>query len=278
MLQRQSEGISLTAHDLYLREVRWIPQLTDEEEAGLLECLAGGGDTQQASERLTEGYQPLVLALAKRLVRHCQQMELLDLVQEGNMGLLHAIRAYNSRKSTASFRTLAFAWIRGAMLMAIWRNERFIHLPFDKVRALRQMNTVNTSLVLELGREPTAAETARAMGVKENDVLELLLLQEQQVISLQTLSVDGEDDLSIEDMFPDPTTSVPAYDRFSSLDAALESLPERERLIIKLRYGFEDGQPYSQKEVASLLGLALSTVAALDRRAQSRLRKMLATA
>src|SRR5579875_1606505 len=98
MLQHQSEGISLTAHDLYLREVRWIPQLTDEEEAGLLECLAGG-DTQQVSERLTEGYQPLVLALAKRLVRHCQQMELLYLVQEGNMGLLQAIRAYNSRKS-----------------------------------------------------------------------------------------------------------------------------------------------------------------------------------
>jgi RNA polymerase primary sigma factor len=190
------------------------------------------------------------------------------------LGLLHAISAYDSHKSTATFRTLAFAWIRGALLMAIWRNERFIHLPFDKVRALRQMNTVNTRLLLELGREPTVAETAQAMGVKENDIWELLLLQEQQVISLQAFPTD-DDDLSIEEQIPDPTTSAPAHDRFSSLDAALECLPERERMVVKLRYGFHDGQPYSQKEVASLFGIALSTVAALDRRAQMRLRRVL---
>ncbi len=274
MLQQQSTGVFLCAQDVYLREVRWIPQLTEGEETSLLQCLTSGLGIQQARDRLIEGYQGLVIAFARRFERKCRFLEFLDLVQEGNEGLLQAITGYPACKEQSPFRLFVIAWIRGKMLTAIWQNERFIRLPFDKVRAIRRMATVNTQLLTELGREPSYAETARAMGLKERDVSELVVLQEQQVMSLQALP-SGDDDLSLEETLADPATTSSISDHFSALDAALESLPERERLVVKLRYGFTDGQAYSQKEVASLLGVALSTIAALDRRAQLRLCKAL---
>jgi len=275
MLQNQSSGVSLCAQDVYLREVRWIPQLTEDEEAQLLHCLTSGTGAQQARDRLIEGYQGLVISLARRFKRHCQRLEWLDLVQEGNEGLLQALNNYCTCQGGSPFKVFALAWIRGKMLTAIWQNERFIRLPFDKVRAIRRMATINMRLLTELGHEPSYAETAQAMGVKERDIWELVALQEQQVISLQAFPTD-DDDLSVEEVIPDPATSELPQDRFSSLDAALESLPERERLVVRLRYGFEDGYPYSQREVAALLGVALSTVQMIDRRAKMRLRRALA--
>jgi RNA polymerase sigma factor (sigma-70 family) len=198
----------------------------------------------------------------------------MDLVQEGSEGLLRAMGSYHVSKGRSSFHMFAFAWVRGKMLMALWQHERCIRLPFDKVRAIRQMGVITTQLLSELGREPTCVEIAQAMGIKERDVLELVVLQKQEVVSLQAFPTD-DDDLSIEEVIPDSATPTPAHDLFSSLDAVLERLPERERIIVRLRYGFHDGQPYSQREVAGLLGISLSTVAALDRRAHMRLRKAL---
>jgi len=274
MLQDQNSGASLSAQDVYLREVRWIPLLTENEEARLLQCLVSNVDVQQARDRLVEGYQTLIISLARRFVRHCRHLELLDLVQEGSEGLLQAMSSYHVSNGGSPFKMFAFAWIRGKMLMALWKNERFIRLPFDKVRAIRQMVVINTQLLSELGREPTFVEIAQAMGIKERDVLELVALQKQEVVSLQAFPTD-DDDLSIEEIIPNPATSRPTHDLFSSLDTVLECLPERERIIVRLRYGFHDGQPYSQREVAGLLGISLSTVAALDRRAHMRLRKAL---
>jgi RNA polymerase primary sigma factor len=274
MLPDQSSGASLSAQDVYMREVRWIPPLTENEEAQLLQCLVSNVDVQQARDRLVEGYQTLIISLARRFVRHCRHLELLDLVQEGSEGLLQAISSYHASKGGSPFHMSAFAWIRGKMLMALWQNERFIRLPFDKVRAIRQLGVINTQLLSKLGREPTCVEVAQAMGIKERDVLELVALQKQEVVSLQAFPTD-DDDLPIEEIIPDPATSTSTHDLFSSLDAVLERLPERERIIVRLRYGFHDGQPYSQREVAGLLGISLSTVAALDRRAHMRMRKAL---
>ncbi len=274
MLPQQHVGVSLCAQDVYLREVRWIPQLTEDEEAGLLQCLTSGLDTRQARDRLVEGYQGLVIALARRFERHCRHLEFLDLVQEGNEGLVQALNSYRACKNRSPFKLFVLAWIRGKMLMAVWQNERFVRLPFDKVRAIRQMSVVTTQLLTKLGREPSFAEVAQAMGIKERDVRELAMLQEQEVMSLQAFPTD-DDGLTLEEVIADPATTEFTPDLFSLLDAALERLPERERLIVKLRYGFHDGQPYSQKEVAALLGIALSTVASLDRRAQMRLRQAL---
>ena len=136
------------------------------------------------------------------------------------------------------------------------------------------MVAVNSRLLSQLDREPTITETAQEMQMQECDVLELMVLQEQQVVSLHSFPSD-DDDLSLEDILVAPSPSHFNDSRFSSVDDALASLPERERAIIHLRYGFHDGHSYTQKEVAGLLGIACSTVASLDRRAHMRLRQAL---
>jgi len=256
-----------------MREVRQTPQLTSNEEAQLLLDLASRTDVPQARERLMAGYQPLVIGLAKRFVRHCQGVELLDLVQDGNEALLHALEKYDMRRGESSFRTFAFTWIRTALLAVVWQYQGALRLPMHKLRAIRQMGVVNTRLLAELGREPTLAETAQAMDLSEREVRELVILQEQQMVSLHMTLDDG--DTRLEDVIEDPAASPFAQDGFVSVEDVLEYLNERERAVIRLRYGFADGRAYTQKEAAEALGVALSTVQMLDRRAKMRLRRAL---
>jgi len=276
MLENQGYGISFSAYEQYMRQVKQTPQLTNEEETNLLLAIQSGVEVCQARDRLVEGYQPLLIGLAKRFVRRCKEMELLDLVQEGNLGLLQAIEKYDVSKGESSFKTFAFAWVRGTMLTAFWRYEGAIRLPLNKVQAIRQMGVVNTRLLSLLGREPTIIETAQEMQVNERDVRELIVLQEQQVVSLYAFPTE-DDDLSLEDVVADPTASLFMDDSSipTPLETALASLPDRERIVVNLRYGFDDGQARTQREVAHLLGVTLSTVEAVDRRAQRRLRQAL---
>lgn len=289
MVTLSMQDVSLGAYEQYVRGVKQTPQLLSEEETQLLRCIGQGKverakqrpdacilrQAEQAHERLIAGYQPLLMSLARRYVRHCQEMDVLDLVQEGNIGLLQAIEKYDETVSSASFRTWAFSWVRGLMLLAIWQYENAIRLPREKERAMRQMGIINTRLLSELHREPTIAETAKAMGISENDVRDLIVLQEQVVISLHAFPND-EEDCTLKDTIADPSTVLSVDDDVHDLlKDALVMLPQRERLIINLRYGFEDGQARTQREVASLLNVALATVAAVDRRAQMRLRQYL---
>jgi RNA polymerase primary sigma factor len=250
------------------------PQLTDEEEAQLLLYVASGLDVQSARDQLVEGYQHLVVKLAQRFVRDCHHLELLDFVQEGSLGLLRAIEKYDLSRAVATFKTLAFAWMRGYMLMAYWRDERAISLPLSKVRAIRRMNEASVHLLALLGREPTTLEVAREMGMSERDVQELVVLQDQQVVSLYTPLEDGE--TLLEDVLEDSTDLSYADEGFFSLDDVLGKLTEREQAVMRLRYGLVDGRSFTQKAVADRLGVTSSRVAVLEHRAKMRLRKALA--
>jgi RNA polymerase primary sigma factor len=273
MERGQAGGLSFSAVDQYLRRVRQIPLLGDDEEAQLLLSIAAGVDKQQAQTRLVEGYQHVVVRLARRFVRDCCHMELLDYAQEGSLGLLRAIEKYDASKSRATFKTLAFAWIRGSMLMAYWRYERAISLPLSKVRAIRRMHAVGMQLLSLLGREPSFQEIAQEMGLDERDVHELAALQEQQIVSLSTLLDDGE--TLLEEVLEDDAASSYAADGFFSADAVLDTLTQREQAIMRLRYGLVDGRAYTQKEVAERLGVSPSRVATLEHRAKLRLRRAL---
>jgi RNA polymerase primary sigma factor len=275
MERGQEDGLSLTAVDQYLRQVKQIPPLCDDEEAQLLLCIASGVDIQQAQSRLVEGYQQVVVKLARRFARDCCHLDWLDLVQEGSLGLLRAIEKYDANMAVASFKTLAFAWIRGAMLMAYWRCERAIRLPLNKVRAIRRMNEVSVQLMALLGHEPTVREIAQAMELHERDVQELAALQDQQIVSLHTPLEDGE--TLLEEVLEDDAASASAADGFFSADDVLDKLTEREQAIMRLRYGLVDGHAYTQKEVAERLGVASSRVAVLEHRAKMRLRQALAS-
>jgi RNA polymerase primary sigma factor len=274
MQQTQECNLSLSAVDQYMREARRIAQLTTDEETYLLSCISRGNDVKQARDRLVEGYQPLIIGLAKRFVRDCTHMQLLDFVQEGNSGLLRAIEKYNGQLMASSFKTLAFAWVRGAMLTAYWQCERAIRLPLNQVRAIQRVQTVYNRLLEQLGCEPTPAKVAREMGVKEQEVQALLALRDQQVVSLHT-HVDEESDTSFEDMLEDSTAAAFADDGFFSVEDVLRLLPEQERGVFQLRFGLTGGRAHTQREVADVLGIALSTVQVLDRRARMRLREAL---
>src|SRR5258708_17311342 len=200
------QSIPLTAHELYMREVRHTPQLTEHEEVQLLSSLASGRDVQQARERLAAGYQPLVIGLAKRFVRHCQGVELLDLIQDGNEAFLHALERFDVHRDESSFRTFAFSWIRTALLSVVWQYQGALRLPMHKLRAIRQMGIVNTRLLSDLGREPTLEETAQAMNLSERDVRGLVIFQEQQIVSLH-MALDDDGDTRLEDVIEDPAAS-----------------------------------------------------------------------
>ncbi len=273
MVQEHDDGLPLTAIDQYMRQVKLIPQLTDEEEGRLLLCIASGVDVQRARDRMVEGYQPMIVNLAWRYARDCHQLDALDLAQEGSLGFLRAVEKYDVNMGVASFKTLAFAWVRGSMLMAYWRYERALRVPLNKVRAIRQMNTVSVQLLFALGREPTITEIAREMGCQERDVQELAVLQDQQAVSLHTPLEDGE--IVLEEVLEDSTTTAPADDGWYSVAEVLETLTEREQEIIRFRYGLVDGRSYTQKEIAARLGVTSSRVAVLEHRAKMRLRQAL---
>ena len=273
MQQDRDDGKPLTAYSQYIREIQWIAPLTDEEEAKLLQCLACGVDAQQARDRLVEGYLHIVVGLARRFVRDCKHLDLLDFVQEGNLGLLEASKRYGASKAEFSFRTFAWTWVRGYMLIAYWQYERAISIPFNKVRAIRRMNAASTQLLALLGREPTLTELAREMGISKRDVQELAVLQQQRVVSLHAPLEDGE--TLLEDVLEDAAAAAFADDGFFSVEDVLEKLTDREQTVIQLRYGLVDGCVYTQREVADRLGVASSRVAALEHRAKMRLRQAL---
>jgi RNA polymerase primary sigma factor len=264
----------LMALELYMREVRQTPPLTSDEEARLLLSVASGREIQQSRDRLVAGYQPLVIGLAKRFVRLCQGVDLLDLVQDGNEALLHALEKYDAGRGESLFRTFAFTWIRTTMLAAVWQYQGVIRLPMHKLRAIRQMGIVQTRLLSERGRDPTLAEMAQAMNMSEHEVRELVVLQEQQIVSLH-MTLDDESDTQLEEVIEDVGTSSFADDSFISVEDVFAYLNERERAVIQLRYGFIDGRGYTQKEAADALGVALSTVQMIDRQAKMRLRRAL---
>jgi len=162
MVYTHYQDEALGALQQFMSEVKRTPPLTAQEEEQLLLTIKSDRQNVEARDRLIAGYLPLLIGLAKRFARNCKQLDLLDLVQEGNLGLLQALEKYDASNGEASFRTFAFSWARTVMLTAFWQYERAIRFPLHKMRAIRQMGIVNTRLLSELGREPTIAETALA--------------------------------------------------------------------------------------------------------------------
>jgi RNA polymerase primary sigma factor len=280
----QTQDMPLIAFDQYRREVSWIPQLTDEEETRLLQSIerrkqecaqqCPGCNTceaaQQAHTRLVEGYQHLVSRLAWRYASRNREVYL-DLVQEGNLGLLRALEQYDSKVGVATFGTWVFAWVKGAMRRAL-SDEGVIRLPWRKVEAIRQLEQVRDELVCELGYEPTVEEIAQKMQITTREVCERLALCEQRrVMSLDVL-VDENGEVTVGDMLED--TSFPVGGEVS-LEDVLQHLTDQELAVILLRYGLGEHRVHTQREAARVLGMGLPKVQLLDQRARLRLRRVL---
>jgi RNA polymerase sigma factor (sigma-70 family) len=172
-----------------MAEVRVIAPLAPGEDDNLIgTALDCGTYQQQARTRLVESYQPLVIGLAKKYAPRCKHLTLLDLVQEGNFGLLEAIKHHDGRTDGVGFSSWAYVWIRGAIVQAIWRLEQGIRIPPGKAKSLRRFTAALANLGTHLGRAPSIDELAQASGMPRQDIIELLALKTLQIVSLESLS------------------------------------------------------------------------------------------
>ena len=295
MSNQEEQDVSLMALDQYIRQVRWLEPLTTEEEAQLLARIERGKHEKRqpqpnawrlslakaARERLVEGYLPWVIHLAKEYVSRAKGMQLLDLIQEGNLGLLAAIE-HNDVSKGYPLRALVTAYVRGAILDALRERDGLVRIPDRTVRQLRLLRKAQRALLHTLRREASYAELAAHMQLSVEKVCELVCYQErQEVSSLEALvqARASEEEASFVSVFAATAEEMRVQPWSELIEQAMQTmLTERQRTVVQLRYGFgeDGGSMRTQKEVAELAGIAWITVLRDERRVKGVLREALA--
>ena len=255
---------------MYLKEIGNVPLLTSEEEVELAKRVEAGDE--EAKRKLTEANLRLVVSIAKKYVG--RGMLFLDLIQEGNMGLMKAVDKFDYNKGY-KFSTYATWWIRQAITRGIADTGRTIRVPVHMVETINKTLRMTRTLLQELGREPTPEEVAEHLGVPVSRVREVLKISRDPV-SLDT-PIGEEDDSHLGDFIEDDSALSPADSAaFSMLKAelaqALESLTERERQVIRLRFGLEDGRQRTLEEVGKEFNVTRERIRQIEAKALRKLR------
>ncbi|MEW6106370.1 MAG: RNA polymerase sigma factor RpoD [Bacillota bacterium] len=265
------EGISVDDPvRMYLKEIGRVPLLTAEEEVELAKRIEKGDE--QAKRRLAEANLRLVVSIAKRYVG--RGMLFLDLIQEGNLGLLKAVEKFDYRKGY-KFSTYATWWIRQAITRAIADQARTIRIPVHMVETINKLVRVQRQLVQEYGREPTIEETARAMDMSEDKVREIMKVA-QEPVSLET-PIGEEEDSHLGDFIEDEDVLAPA-DAVSfhllkeQLEDVLDTLTPREEKVLRLRFGLDDGRSRTLEEVGQVFGVTRERIRQIEAKALRKLR------
>ena len=264
---------------VYLKEIGRVPLLSPEEETELaLKIQAGGPDGEKAKQRLSEANLRLVVSIAKRYVG--RGMQFLDLIQEGNLGLIKAVEKFDHTKGF-KFSTYATWWIRQAITRAIADQARTIRIPVHMVETINRMRQATNQLVYQNGHEPTPEELAKAMDMSVERVREIQRMA-QEPASLES-PVGEEEDSSLGDFVADENAEAPgkAADRAmvaQQINQALKSLTPREEKVIRLRFGLDDGRPRTLEEVGRDFGVTRERVRQIEAKAIRKLhsRKCLA--
>ena len=255
---------------MYLKDIGRVPLLSAEEEVELAKRMQE--DDVAAKKRLSEANLRLVVSIAKRYVG--RGMLFLDLIQEGNLGLMKAVEKFDYQKGF-KFSTYATWWIRQAATRAIADQARTIRIPVHMIETINKLLRVQKKLLQELGREPTPEETADEMGVPVERVRQVSRMA-QQPISLQSPVGDGEDahfgDF-IEDKSIERPEDVAAYTLLRErLREVLYSLNERERQVLDSRFGLADGIPRTLEEVGKMFGVTRERIRQIESKALRKLR------
>ena len=255
---------------MYLKEIGNVPLLTSEQEVELARRVEEGDP--EAKKELTEANLRLVVSIAKKYVG--RGMPFLDLIQEGNMGLMKAVDKFDYTKGY-KFSTYATWWIRQAITRGIADTGRTIRVPVHMVETINKTLRMTRQLLQELGREPTPEEVAEKLGVPASRVREVLKISRDPV-SLDT-PIGEEDDSHLGDFIEDDTALSPADSAtFSMLKEelanALESLTERERQVVKLRFGLEDGRARTLEEVGKEFNVTRERIRQIEAKALRKLR------
>jgi len=255
---------------MYLKEIGRVPLLTSEEEVELAERMAAGDP--KARQRLSEANLRLVVSIAKRYVG--RGMQFLDLIQEGNLGLIKAVEKFDHTKGF-KFSTYATWWIRQAITRAIADQARTIRIPVHMVETINRVKKVSSQLLHKNGHEPTADESAEELGMSVDKVREILRVS-QEPVSLET-PIGEEEDSHLGDFIPDDDAPAPA-DAAShtllkeQLDGVLSTLTPREEKVLRLRFGLEDGRSRTLEEVGKEFNVTRERIRQIEAKALRKLR------
>lgn len=255
---------------MYLKEIGKVPLLSAEEEIELAKRMELGD--QEAKKRLAEANLRLVVSIAKRYVG--RGMLFLDLIQEGNLGLIKAVEKFDYRKGY-KFSTYATWWIRQAITRAIADQARTIRIPVHMVETINKLIRVSRQLLQELGREPTPEEIAAEMNMPVERVREILKIS-QEPVSLET-PIGEEEDSHLGDFIQDDNVEVPAdaatYTLLhEQLMEVLSTLTEREQKVLRLRFGLDDGRPRTLEEVGRQFNVTRERIRQIEAKALRKLR------
>ncbi|HOQ68061.1 MAG TPA: RNA polymerase sigma factor RpoD [Candidatus Atribacteria bacterium] len=255
---------------MYLKEIGQVPLLTKEEEVELAKRVEQGDP--EAKRKLIEANLRLVVSIAKKYVG--RGLLFLDLIQEGNLGLIRAVEKFDYRKGY-KFSTYATWWIRQAITRAIADQARTIRIPVHMVETINKLNRTARQLVQELGRDPTPEEIAERMDITPEKVREILKIA-QEPLSLET-PIGEEEDSHLGDFIEDTGAVAPPQAASYSLlreqlSSVLNTLAEREREVLKLRFGLEDGRPHTLEEVGLIFGVTRERIRQIEAKALRKLR------
>ena len=255
---------------MYLKDIGRVPLLSAEEEVDLARRMQEADES--AKKRLSEANLRLVVSIAKRYVG--RGMLFLDLIQEGNMGLMKAVEKFDYQKGF-KFSTYATWWIRQSITRAIADQARTIRIPVHMVETINKLTRVQRVLLQELGREPTPAEIAEKMGVTEERVREIQKIA-QDPVSLET-PIGEEEDSHLGDFIEDEkTTTPPDAVAFTMLKeqllGVLDTLTPREEKVLRLRYGIDDGKPRTLEEVGREFNVTRERIRQIEAKALRKLR------
>ncbi len=255
---------------MYLREIGKISLLKPEEEVELAKLVEAGDPVGKS--KLVEANLRLVVSIAKKYIG--RGMLFLDLIQEGNLGLIRAVEKFDYRKGF-KFSTYATWWIRQAITRAIADQARTIRIPVHMVETINKLIRVSRQLVQRLGREPTAEEIAAELSIAANRVEEIQRIA-QEPVSLET-PIGEEEDSQLSDFLedknlPSPDDAAAVQLLREQLEGMLEELTEREKEVLRLRFGLEDGHPYTLEEVGRRFGVTRERIRQIEAKALRKLR------
>ena len=263
----------LTINDpvrMYLKEIGQIKLLTTEEELELADRISAGDES--AKTTLAEANLRLVVSIAKRYVG--RGMLFLDLIQEGNIGLMKAVEKFDVTKGY-KFSTYATWWIRQAITRSIADQARTIRVPVHMVETINKLARIERQLTLELNREPTEEELSKKMGLSVEKIRDIYKIS-QEPVSLE-IPIGEEEDSHLGDFIPDETNMSPEDFAINELlkdeiSEVLLTLTEREEKVIRLRFGLEDGRPRTLEEVGQLFGVTRERIRQIEAKALRKLR------
>lgn len=258
---------------MYLREISKVSLLTAKEEVELAKRIEKGDIT--AKQRLTEANLRLVVSIAKKYVGRSPNLTLLDLIQEGNIGLFRAVEKYDWRKGY-KFSTYATWWIRQAITRALADQSRTIRIPVHMVETINKFTQITRRLVQDLGREPLPEEIASEMGL-DIDKIRYIMKISQDTVSLESTVGEGDEESTLGDFIEDTESILPNQAAARELlkdyiKEILVEVPPREQKILKMRFGLEDGITHTLEEIGQEFGVTRERIRQIEAKALERIK------